>query len=244
MTRLTEVADYDDGETSGNVPSPQSNAGNTNNYYGRQLRTSHLRVWPLKDSDRHVSTHTHRPAVQLVRFDEAPLPSLLPAYLPNSSGWLLPPTSGSAGQLHDRPTRVFGACLPGSHLAGFPLTLGDAPGLFYQDPSVSFISLSLCHPKGHANIFSLPFDTVEIFFLPKHKHDLMLFSLRSMCRSFGRPKRCPELSLCSDAHLLEATWLDGLQDKQNVWIFLLQRPTCHLEFTPFRMKIKLAGSTK
>ncbi|VEL44462.1 unnamed protein product [Protopolystoma xenopodis] len=39
MARLTDDADYDDGETFENVSCPQSDAGNHDNYYGRQLRT-------------------------------------------------------------------------------------------------------------------------------------------------------------------------------------------------------------
>ncbi|VEL18475.1 unnamed protein product [Protopolystoma xenopodis] len=38
MARLTD-ADYEAGETSENVSSPLSDAGNTDNYYGRRLRT-------------------------------------------------------------------------------------------------------------------------------------------------------------------------------------------------------------
>ncbi|VEL13264.1 unnamed protein product [Protopolystoma xenopodis] len=40
MAKLTDGADYEDGETFENVPSPPSDAGNHDNYYGRRLRTS------------------------------------------------------------------------------------------------------------------------------------------------------------------------------------------------------------
>ncbi|VEL26411.1 unnamed protein product [Protopolystoma xenopodis] len=39
MARLTDDADYDAGETSENVSSSLSDAGNQDNYYGRRLRT-------------------------------------------------------------------------------------------------------------------------------------------------------------------------------------------------------------
>ncbi|VEL18426.1 unnamed protein product [Protopolystoma xenopodis] len=39
MSKLTDDADYDAGETFENVPSPLSGAGNHDNYYGRRLRT-------------------------------------------------------------------------------------------------------------------------------------------------------------------------------------------------------------
>ncbi|VEL30907.1 unnamed protein product [Protopolystoma xenopodis] len=39
MAKLTDDADYDAGETFGNVSSPLSDAGNHDNYYGRRLRT-------------------------------------------------------------------------------------------------------------------------------------------------------------------------------------------------------------
>ncbi|VEL36278.1 unnamed protein product [Protopolystoma xenopodis] len=37
MAKLTDDAEYDAGETSENVPSPLSDAGNHDNYYGRRL---------------------------------------------------------------------------------------------------------------------------------------------------------------------------------------------------------------
>ncbi|VEL10111.1 unnamed protein product [Protopolystoma xenopodis] len=40
MARLTDDADFDAGETSGNVPSPRSDDGNHDNYYDRGFRTS------------------------------------------------------------------------------------------------------------------------------------------------------------------------------------------------------------
>ncbi|VEL24068.1 unnamed protein product [Protopolystoma xenopodis] len=39
MAALTDDADYDAGETFENVPSPLSDAGNHDDYYGRRLRT-------------------------------------------------------------------------------------------------------------------------------------------------------------------------------------------------------------
>ncbi|VEL27375.1 unnamed protein product [Protopolystoma xenopodis] len=39
MAKLTDDADYDAGETLENVPSPLSDTGNHDNYYGRRLRT-------------------------------------------------------------------------------------------------------------------------------------------------------------------------------------------------------------
>ncbi|VEL35569.1 unnamed protein product [Protopolystoma xenopodis] len=39
MAKLTDDADYDTGENIENVPSPLSDAGNHDNYYGRRLRT-------------------------------------------------------------------------------------------------------------------------------------------------------------------------------------------------------------
>ncbi|VEL31551.1 unnamed protein product [Protopolystoma xenopodis] len=39
MAKLTDDADYDAGEHIENVPSPLSDAGNHDNYYGRRLRT-------------------------------------------------------------------------------------------------------------------------------------------------------------------------------------------------------------
>ncbi|VEL19143.1 unnamed protein product [Protopolystoma xenopodis] len=39
MAALIDDADYDAGEASENVPSPRSDAGNYDNYYGRGLRT-------------------------------------------------------------------------------------------------------------------------------------------------------------------------------------------------------------
>ncbi|VEL43310.1 unnamed protein product [Protopolystoma xenopodis] len=39
MTALTDNAYYDAGETFDNVPSPLSDAGSHDNYYGRRLRT-------------------------------------------------------------------------------------------------------------------------------------------------------------------------------------------------------------
>ncbi|VEL36800.1 unnamed protein product [Protopolystoma xenopodis] len=39
MAKLTDDADYDAGETFENVSSPQSDARNQDNYYGRRLRT-------------------------------------------------------------------------------------------------------------------------------------------------------------------------------------------------------------
>ncbi|VEL42254.1 unnamed protein product [Protopolystoma xenopodis] len=38
MTKLTNDADYDAGETFKNVPTPLSDDGNHDNYYGRRLR--------------------------------------------------------------------------------------------------------------------------------------------------------------------------------------------------------------
>ncbi|VEL31701.1 unnamed protein product [Protopolystoma xenopodis] len=38
MAKLTDDADYDAGEHFENVPSPLSDAGNHDNYYGRRLR--------------------------------------------------------------------------------------------------------------------------------------------------------------------------------------------------------------
>ncbi|VEL21478.1 unnamed protein product [Protopolystoma xenopodis] len=40
MAKLTDDADYDAGETFENVPSPLSDAGNHDNYYGRRLRST------------------------------------------------------------------------------------------------------------------------------------------------------------------------------------------------------------
>ncbi|VEL25250.1 unnamed protein product [Protopolystoma xenopodis] len=39
MVKLTDAADYDAGETFEDVPSPLSDAGNHDNYYGRRIRT-------------------------------------------------------------------------------------------------------------------------------------------------------------------------------------------------------------
>ncbi|VEL22339.1 unnamed protein product [Protopolystoma xenopodis] len=39
MAKLTDDVDYNAGETFENVPSPLSDAGNHDNYYGRRIRT-------------------------------------------------------------------------------------------------------------------------------------------------------------------------------------------------------------
>ncbi|VEL39880.1 unnamed protein product [Protopolystoma xenopodis] len=52
MAKLTDDADYDAGEIFENVPSPLSNAGNHDNYYGRRLRT---RCLPLSPPDNKIN---------------------------------------------------------------------------------------------------------------------------------------------------------------------------------------------
>ncbi|VEL36161.1 unnamed protein product [Protopolystoma xenopodis] len=44
MAKLTDDADYDAAQTFENVPSPLSDAGNHDNYYGRRLRTSSVEL--------------------------------------------------------------------------------------------------------------------------------------------------------------------------------------------------------
>ncbi|VEL08494.1 unnamed protein product [Protopolystoma xenopodis] len=82
MAALTDDADYDSGETFRNVPSPRSDVGTRDNYYGRRLRTRcvlHSRhdnktklrqrapFQPNSSPSQSSGTRTHSLSVQTVR---------------------------------------------------------------------------------------------------------------------------------------------------------------------------------
>ncbi|VEL29708.1 unnamed protein product [Protopolystoma xenopodis] len=52
MAKLTDDADYDAGEEFDNVPSPLSDAGNHDNYYGRRLWTRCVLLSPLDNKTK------------------------------------------------------------------------------------------------------------------------------------------------------------------------------------------------
>ncbi|VEL40802.1 unnamed protein product [Protopolystoma xenopodis] len=70
MAKLADDADYDAGETSANVPSLLSDAGNHDNYYDRRLWTSLIQKWKWVEAEKRPveeDTATRRAAEVLYR---------------------------------------------------------------------------------------------------------------------------------------------------------------------------------